>query len=130
MIAVLAIVALIFGVSHYLMKGSTPKLFLGSNDARVASCTLPFPNISTTVDLKNPTGRTANLGTDVEFDDPRRSPERVGLVYVEADHVPGGRTIEVTQDDLPDGSVDEPSLDASHLTCKIVVPGSESSSRQ
>jgi hypothetical protein len=126
-IALLAILALIFAASHYLLKRSTSTLFLGSTDARVTACTLPFPSLSTTVELTNPTGRTANLGTDVEFDDPRRSPERVGLTYVEVDHVPGGQARATTQSDLPDGPVAPETLSSSHLTCKIVAPSSESS---
>ena len=129
-VAVLVILALIFAASHYLMERGTSTLFLGSNAARVTSCTLDFPLLSTTVELTNPTGRTANLGTDVEFDDPRQSPERVGLIYVEADHVPGGHASSATQGGPSDPSVDDSTLSSSHLACKIVAPSPESSSRR
>jgi len=123
LVVVVVVGGSILAVNHYANE-SVGTLNLGSDEVHIDSCTTDgWWNGSIGADFVNPTGHTANLGAQVEFDDPTRYPSAFGSFYVVVKKVPGHKTALVSTTQFIDTSAYQPLAPEdipTKVTCTII----------
>jgi len=130
-VAVLGILGLVFGGGALWahLHRTTPSWYLGADETSISACKLDAPffpqGLVAKVVLDNPSDHTANLGVNVEWDDPKHYPVTLGTGFASLDKVPGlaSRTVTVEGNVDPEAVPQDQTIPTTDpLRCKVIGP--------